>query len=90
MATSAKIFKSGGSQAVRIPKAYRLEGDTVMLDRAGDGLLITPVAGARKRAGRMAAEPTRERRPGFIRNLKIADDFDAPLPARILKTFGAA
>lgn len=90
MATSAKIFKSGGSQAVRIPKEYRLEGDTVTLDRAGEGLLITPASGARKRAGRTATERARARRPGFLRGLKIAEDFDAPLPARTLKTFGTA
>jgi virulence-associated protein VagC len=89
MATSTKVLKSGGSQAVRIPKEYRLQGDTVLLDRAGEGLLITPASRARKRAGRLKAEQTRARRPGFLRGLRIAEDFDAPLPARVLKDFGA-
>jgi virulence-associated protein VagC len=87
MATTTKVFKSGGSQAVWIPKEYRLEGDTVTLDRAGEGLLL-PASRAGKRAGARAS--VRPRRPGFLKGLKIAKDFDAPLPARILKTFAKA
>lgn len=88
MATTTKVFKSGGSQAVRIPKEYRLEGETATIDRAGEGLLIRPVPGVRKRAGRTAAGPNRPRRPGFLKELKIAADFDAPLRSKILETFG--
>ncbi|GAB4465003.1 MAG: hypothetical protein OHK0044_03120 [Burkholderiaceae bacterium] len=89
MGTTTKIFKSGGSQAVRIPKEYRLEGHTVAIDRAGEGLLIRPVSGARKRAGRTASAPVRPRRPGSLKGLlKIGADFDAPLPSKVLKTFG--
>ena len=32
-----KIFQSGGSQAVRIPKNFRFEGDTVEIFRAENG-----------------------------------------------------
>ena len=37
MATTTKVFKSGGSQAVRIPRAFRLDTDTVTLDRTEGG-----------------------------------------------------
>jgi len=88
MATTTKVFKSGGSQAVRIPKEYRLEGDTVILDRAGAGLLILPAPRSGKRASRRTAgSAARARTPGFLKGLKIADNFDAPLPPRVLKTF---
>ena len=32
-----KIFQSGGSQAVRIPKDFRFNGDTVEIFRAENG-----------------------------------------------------
>ncbi len=80
MATTTKIFKLGGGQAVRIPEEHRLEVSTVTLHRAGAGLLILP-------ALRTAA---RRRRPGFPKGLKIAGDFDAPLRPRVLKAFGKA
>ena len=39
-----KIFQSGGSQAVRIPKDFRFNGDTVDSCRAenGEGVLRAP------------------------------------------------
>ncbi len=44
-----KIFQSGGSQAVRIPKDFRFEGDTVEIFRAenGDVVLRVPQASPR-------------------------------------------
>jgi antitoxin VapB len=39
---TAKIFKSGNSQAVRIPKEFRLEGDEVEIERSGDALVLRP------------------------------------------------
>ncbi len=37
-----KIFKSGNSQAIRLPKKYRINGDEVFIKKYGDGLLILP------------------------------------------------
>ncbi|HET55889.1 MAG TPA: antitoxin [Ignavibacteria bacterium] len=37
-----KIFKSGNSQAIRLPKKYRIIGDEVYIKKMGDGLLILP------------------------------------------------
>lgn len=41
MAT-AKIFRHGGSQAVRLPKAFRFEGTEVSIERRGDQVVLTP------------------------------------------------
>jgi antitoxin VapB len=39
----AKIFKNGQSQAVRLPKEFRLTGTEVFVQKMGDGVLLTPV-----------------------------------------------
>ena len=39
----SRIFKSGNSQAVRLPKEMRLDGNEVIIHRLGDALLIQPV-----------------------------------------------
>jgi len=39
----AKIFKHGRSQAVRLPKEFRLEGDEVRVRRFGRGVLLEPI-----------------------------------------------
>ena len=38
----AKVFMSGRSQAVRIPKQFRVATDTVYIKRLGSGLLLVP------------------------------------------------
>ncbi len=39
---SAKVFKSGNSQAVRIPKEFHLEGEEVEIRRKGGALILRP------------------------------------------------
>ena len=39
----AKLFMHGGSQAVRLPKEFRLEGSEVEIWRSGDTLHLRPV-----------------------------------------------
>ena len=39
----AKLFKHGGSQAVRLPKAFRFEGSEVSIRRSGDSVILEPV-----------------------------------------------
>ena len=39
---TAKIFKHGNSQAVRLPKEFRFAGDEVQIKRAGAGVLLLP------------------------------------------------
>jgi virulence-associated protein VagC len=36
----AKVFKSGNSQAIRLPKALRLRTKTVQIEKTGRGLFI--------------------------------------------------
>jgi antitoxin VapB len=41
MATvTAKVFKAGNSQAIRLPKAFRLTTETVQIEKTSKGLLI--------------------------------------------------
>ena len=37
-----KLFMSGNSQAVRIPREFQLEGDEVEIQRRGNTLVIRP------------------------------------------------
>lgn len=38
--TSAKVFMTGRSQAVRLPKAYRFDVDEVLIEQQPDGALL--------------------------------------------------
>jgi antitoxin VapB len=48
--TIARVFKSGNSQAVRLPKAFRLKGKEVEISRRGDEIVL------REKKGRGLAE----------------------------------
>ncbi|MBX8636360.1 MAG: AbrB/MazE/SpoVT family DNA-binding domain-containing protein [Thermoplasmata archaeon] len=39
---TAKVFKSGNSQAVRIPKEFRIDAREVYIKRNGSDLLLMP------------------------------------------------
>ncbi|MCR5337529.1 MAG: type II toxin-antitoxin system VapB family antitoxin [Lachnospiraceae bacterium] len=39
---TAKVFKNGRSQAVRLPKEYRFTDDEVMVNKIGDIVLLFP------------------------------------------------
>jgi antitoxin VapB len=38
----AKLFKSGGSQAVRLPKEFRFEGEEVEIEKRGNEVVLRP------------------------------------------------
>jgi antitoxin VapB len=40
---TAKLFKHGRSQAVRLPKAFRMDGAEVRVRRVGRGVLLEPL-----------------------------------------------
>ncbi len=40
--TTAKLFKNGRSQAVRLPKEFRFTGKEVTVRRYGKGVLLLP------------------------------------------------
>ena len=39
---TAKLFKTGRSQAVRLPKEYRFEGEEVYIKRVGPAVVLLP------------------------------------------------
>ena len=44
---TAKVFTSGRSQAVRIPKEYRFDSEEVFINRVGDAIILTPISKAK-------------------------------------------
>jgi antitoxin VapB len=43
---TAKLFKNGRSQAVRLPKEFRLEGEEVYIKKTGNVVQLIPVSGS--------------------------------------------
>ncbi len=41
---TAKLFWTGRSQAVRLPKEFRFEGEEVRIRRHGDAVILEPIA----------------------------------------------
>ncbi|HCI12403.1 MAG: virulence factor [Gallionellales bacterium GWA2_60_142] len=41
---TAKLFQNGQSQAVRLPKEFRFEGDEVFIKKSGNVVLLIPTA----------------------------------------------
>ena len=68
IAKVAKVFKNGRSQAVRIPKEFRLDVDEVTIERKGETLVLTP---RKARPWKTWAEYFATRKP-------ISDDFVVP------------
>jgi len=44
MRARAKLFTNGGSQAVRLPKEFRFDGDEVLVRRVGQAVVLEPFA----------------------------------------------
>jgi antitoxin VapB len=40
--TTAKLFKHGGSQAVRLPKEFRFDGTEVAIEKRGEEVILRP------------------------------------------------
>lgn len=49
MTQYAKVFQSGNSQAVRLPKEFRFDVDEVEVTREGDAVILRPRAVHRQR-----------------------------------------
>ena len=62
--STAKVFRSGNSQAVRLPKQFRLKSKEVEIYRRGDELILRE-------------KPTNLRR-AFDLLAGLPDDFDIP------------
>ena len=39
---TAKVFKNGRSQAIRLPKEYRFSSDEVVVNKIGDMIILLP------------------------------------------------
>ena len=60
----ARVFKTGRSQAVRLPKEFRFDSDTVLVHREGSAVVL---------------EPTRRWPPKWIESFAgVPDDFERP------------
>lgn len=42
MSKLAKVFQNGRSQAIRLPKEFRVDVDEVYIEKIGHSLMITP------------------------------------------------
>lgn len=68
---TASIFWTGRSQAVRLPKEFRFEGDTVLVRREGSAVIL---------------EPARDWPEGYAESFAgVPDDFDRPPQGQIEK-----
>jgi antitoxin VapB len=68
---TARLFRTGRSQAVRLPKEFRFEGDTVLVRREGSAVIL---------------EPSGEWPEGYIESFAgVPEDFDRPPQGEIEK-----
>jgi len=47
MESTAKLFKNGRSQAVRLPKEFRLRGTEVKIRKEGEKVILEPIEKAK-------------------------------------------
>ena len=71
----AKLFMNGGSQAVRLPKGYRFEGEEVYIKRIGSGVMLYSEK-------RRPAEAMLEAREGFTDDFLRENIEDLPIQER--------
>jgi len=78
MSTAAKLFTSGRSQAVRLPKSLRFEGEEVIAKRFGNGVLLLPIDDP----WQLMKEALSEFEPGLVleREQPAPQDRDFDLP----------
>jgi antitoxin VapB len=70
-AKTAKVFWTGRSQAVRLPKEFRFETDTVLVRREGCAVIV---------------EPANEWPAGYVESFAgVPDDFYRPSQGKVEK-----
>jgi len=68
MTKTAKLFKSGRSQAVRLPKEFRFEGTEVRVRHVGGGVLLEPIKKPKHDWKAIWAEIDRHIDPDFMKD----------------------
>jgi antitoxin VapB len=63
---TAKLFRHGGSQAVRLPKSFRLPGTEARVRRLGRGVLLEPMERSIEDVAAIFAEIDRLGGTGFL------------------------
>lgn len=67
----ASVFWTGRSQAIRLPKEFRFEGDTVLVHREGSAVIL---------------EPVREWPAGYVESFAgVPEDFERPPQGQVDK-----
>ena len=64
--TTAKLFKHGGSQAVRLPKKFRFDGHEVLVEKRGEEVVLRPKPTPKLKSLADVARYMRERFPEGI------------------------
>jgi antitoxin VapB len=59
MARLAKVFRSGNSQAVRLPKEFRFDVEEVEVSREGDAVILRPPTTSKARWASLRAALSR-------------------------------
>ena len=68
---TARVFTTGRSQAVRLPKEFRFDTDTVLVHREGSSVVL---------------EPVRDWPEGYVESFSgISDDFERPAQGGVEK-----
>lgn len=68
---TARVFRTGRSQAVRLPKEFRFDGDAVLIHREGSSVIL---------------EPIREWPAGYVESFAgVPEDFERPAPGPVEK-----
>lgn len=62
----AKVFRSGNSQAVRLPKDFRFDVEEVEVTREGDAVILRPRRGVSTRWASLRAAVSRGFSPDFM------------------------
>jgi antitoxin VapB len=60
---TAKLFRHGGSQAVRLPKMFRFEGSEVEIEKRGDEIILKAIQKPRFKTLGDVAKYMREKYP---------------------------
>ena len=71
--TTAKLFQHGGSQAVRLPRAFRFTGTEVLIEKHGDEVILKPAQRSHFKTFSQIAGHLAQKFPG-------AEEFPEPPP----------